>query len=218
MPPGRGSGDSAGRPHRPGRLRRRHRLLQVPHCQLSGELRGRGAEGQRPGGAEAPAPVPQRSGLPHDQALQRLWRRRRVCGRGRAGRRAGHRPERRAQEVRGPGRHRTCHQRVSGADGRGGGSQGRGGLHGPGRPGESGGHCAGPGHRRAPAENALERQDHCGYQQGISQFQRRGEARGGSRGEGPGLCQGHPRRFCPGLSGSGRGSERLLQAGPLRAF
>ncbi len=52
----RGCGDSPGRPNRPGRLRRGHRLLQVPHHRL--HLRGGGAEGQRPGGAEAPAPLP----------------------------------------------------------------------------------------------------------------------------------------------------------------
>ena len=59
VPSGRGCGHPPGRTHWARRLRRRHRLLQVPHPPVSGDLRGRGAEGQRPRGAQAPAPVPQ---------------------------------------------------------------------------------------------------------------------------------------------------------------
>ena len=44
--------------HRPGRLRRRHRLLQEPHHRVADRLRSRGAEGQCPRGAQDPAPVP----------------------------------------------------------------------------------------------------------------------------------------------------------------
>jgi hypothetical protein len=85
-------------------------------------MASRGAKGQRPGGAQAPAPFRDKAAGPHDQALQRLRRGRRVRGHRRAGRRAGHRPGRRAQEVRGPGRHGAGHLRIPGAHGRGGGS------------------------------------------------------------------------------------------------
>ena len=43
------------------------------------DLRRRGAEGQRAGGAQDPAPVPPRRRMPAHQALQRLRRRRRVA-------------------------------------------------------------------------------------------------------------------------------------------
>ncbi len=114
-------GDPAGRPHRPGRHRRRHRLLQEPQQEISHHHGQRGAEGQRPGGAEDPAPVPQRGCHPAHQALQRLRRRRRVRGHRRAGRRSGDRSGRRAQEVRRSGRHGAGHLRIPGADGSGGG-------------------------------------------------------------------------------------------------
>ena len=72
-------------------------------------------------------------GHPADQALQRLWRRRRIRGHRRAGRRPGHRSGRGAQEVRRAGRHRAGHLRVPGAHGRGGGPGGRGPHSSPGR-------------------------------------------------------------------------------------
>ena len=104
-------------------MRRRDGLLQGPHPAVAGNLRLRGAEGQRPRGAEAPAPVPQRRSLPSHQALQRLWRGRRVRGHRRAGRRSGDRPERRSQEIRRSGRHRAGHLRIPGAHGRGRGQR-----------------------------------------------------------------------------------------------
>ena len=79
--------------HRPRRLRRRDRLLQV--ATRSHSLDTCGAEvqkGNRARGAQAPAPVPRPGGHAHDQALQRLRRGRRVRGHRRAGRRTGHRP------------------------------------------------------------------------------------------------------------------------------
>ena len=51
------------------------------------------------------------------QALQRLRRGRRIRCHRRAGRRSGHRPERRAEEVRRSGRHRAGHLRIAGAHG-----------------------------------------------------------------------------------------------------
>ena len=51
-------GDPSGRPHRPGRLRRRHRLLQVPH---HGVLATCGAEVQK-------------GNAPEERKLQRLFR------------------------------------------------------------------------------------------------------------------------------------------------
>ena len=53
-----------------GRLRRGHRLLQIPHRRLGGPLGRRGAEGQRARGAQAAAAVSQSRGQPADQALQ----------------------------------------------------------------------------------------------------------------------------------------------------
>ena len=47
-------------------MRRRDRLVQVPHGAVAVQLRRRGAEGQRPRGAQAPAPVPQPRGLAAD--------------------------------------------------------------------------------------------------------------------------------------------------------
>ena len=86
-------------------------------------------KGNAPDERKTPAPVPPRRRLPPDQALQRLWRRRRLCGHRRAGRRPGHRPRRGAQEVRGPRWHRARHLRVPGAHGMCRGRRGRGGVH-----------------------------------------------------------------------------------------
>ena len=68
--------------HRPGRHRRRHRLLQEPQQAVSHHHGQRGPEGQRPGGAEDPAAVPGWECHPAHQAVQRLRRRRRIRGRG----------------------------------------------------------------------------------------------------------------------------------------
>ena len=80
--PARGRGDPAGGAHRPGRHRRRHRLLQEPQQAVSHHHGQRGPEGQRPGGAEDPAAVPGWECHPAHQAVQRLRRRRRIRGRG----------------------------------------------------------------------------------------------------------------------------------------
>ena len=78
----RGRGDPAGGAHRPGRHRRRHRLLQEPQQAVSHHHGQRGPEGQCPGGAEDPAAVPGWECHPAHQAVQRLRRRRRIRGRG----------------------------------------------------------------------------------------------------------------------------------------
>ena len=80
-------------------MRRGHRLQQGPQPGEPGDLRRRGAEGQRPHRAQIAAAVPPGGRLPDDQTLQRLRRRRRERGHRRAGRRAVHRPEPGAQEV-----------------------------------------------------------------------------------------------------------------------
>ena len=62
----------------------------APRCtrwRVLGNLRRRGAKGNPPRGAQAPAPVPPAEGDAADQALQRLWRGRRERGHRRAGRR-----------------------------------------------------------------------------------------------------------------------------------
>ena len=94
-----------------------------------GDLRRRGAEGQRAHRAQTPAAVPPRGRLPPDQALQRLRRGRRVRSDRRTGRRPAHRPEQSHQEIRGPGRHGTGDQRKPGAHGGGRGCRRRGDLH-----------------------------------------------------------------------------------------
>ena len=73
------------RRERPGRHRRRHRLLQEPQQGQPGHHGQRGAEGQRPGGAQAPASLPRPRRHPPHQAVQRLRRRRRERGYRRAG-------------------------------------------------------------------------------------------------------------------------------------
>ena len=105
-------GHPAGRPHRPRRHRRRHRLLQGPQAEVS--LETCGAEVQK-GNAPEERKLQrlfrnERCHPPH-QALQRLRRRRRLRCHRRAGRRPGDRPERRPEEVRRSGRHRAGHLR-----------------------------------------------------------------------------------------------------------
>ena len=120
-------GGPAGRPHRP----RRHAAAppappRPTTCRVHRDLRRRGAEGQPARGAQAAAPVPPRRRVPAHQALQRLRRRRRERGRGRAAPTAcTSNLDARAQEVRGPGRHRARHLREPGAHGRGAGRRGR---------------------------------------------------------------------------------------------
>ena len=97
---------------------------QEPRYEKSQHHGQRGAEGQRPRGAEDPAAFPPGGRDEAHQALQRFrrgWRQRR---RGRAGRRAAHRAGRGAQEIRGPGRHGAGDFREPGAHGRGGGPGG----------------------------------------------------------------------------------------------
>ena len=106
-----------------------HRFLQGPQAGQPGALRCRGAEGQCPHRAQTAASVPPGGRLQDDQALQRLWRRRRVGGHRRAGRRSVHRPEQGHQEVRWSGRHGAGHQREPGAHGCGACPGGRGQIH-----------------------------------------------------------------------------------------
>ena len=77
----------------------RNGLVEEPRLEVSDHHGERGAEGQRARGAQDPAPVPQRRGHAPHQALQRLWRGRRVRRHRRAGRRPCNQPRRRAQEV-----------------------------------------------------------------------------------------------------------------------
>ena len=93
-------GHSARRAHGTRRLRRSDGVVEGSQFTVAFHLRGGGAEGQRSGGAQAPASFPQSRGGKAHQALQRLRRGRRVRGNRRARRRAFHRPQRRAQEVR----------------------------------------------------------------------------------------------------------------------
>ena len=87
--------------------------------QSARNLRRGGPEGQRrPRSASSSACSATAKRHPHDQALQRLRRGRRFRCHRRAGRRSGHRPERRTEEVRRSGRHRACHLRIAGAHGR----------------------------------------------------------------------------------------------------
>ena len=186
------------RPHRPRRHRWRHRLLQGPQRRVPREGRRRGPEGQPAHRAQAPAPLPPRGRVPPDQALQRLWRRRRLRGHRRAGRRPGHQPRPRAQEVRGPRRHRARHLRVPGAHGRGPGARGRGRVHGLRPRGEPRGDHRGHRHRGAPPAHELARQDHRGREPRVPLLQRRAQvhlrARGGSRGLRAHLGRRHARR------------------------
>ncbi len=99
MPGSRGYRNPPGRFHRPGRHRRRDRIIQGAQCAQRGDLRRGGAEGQRAGGAEAAAAVPQPEGDEADQTLQRLRSRRCERCHRRTGRRTGYRPERGAEEI-----------------------------------------------------------------------------------------------------------------------
>ena len=110
-----------------------------------------------------------------------------------------HRPERGAQEVRGPGRHRAGHLRVPGAHGRGRRPGGRGRVHRRyAARGEPRGHRRGRGHREPAPGHALERRDHRRPQPRVPGHQRRGQA--------------HRRRTWPG----GRAYARpMRQARPL---
>ena len=146
-------------------------------------MRRRGAEGQRPGGAEDPAPVPQPGGHPAHQALQRFWRRRRVRGHRRAGRRSGDRSGRRAARstmvwtarswpfpnLRSgwpwwwPRRTRQTFIAAAEAENLEAYSGGR-------------------GHGKPPDGHGVERHRHCRPLPRVPEHQRRCEARGGTRG------------------------------------
>ena len=151
---------ASGRAHRPRRHRRRDGFLEGARAGVARDVRGRGAEGQRAGRAQDPAPVPPRRRMPAHQALQRLRRRRRVGGRGRAGGRPVHRPEQGSEEVRGPGRHRAGHRGKPGAHGRGAGARGRGRVPALRARREPGGHAHRRGHRRGARAHGVERRHH----------------------------------------------------------
>ena len=116
----------ARRPHGP----RRHAAARPAPPRPTTSSRSRPAarrcrRATPPDRAQAPAPLPPRGRVPAHQALQRLWRGRRVRCHRRARRRPGHQPRPRAQEVRGPRRHRARHLREPGAHGRGRRARGR---------------------------------------------------------------------------------------------
>ena len=145
-------------------MRRRHRLLQGPQAGQPGDLRRRGAEGQRPRGAQAAAPVPQRGDA------CRLIKRCNDFGAGGVSVAIGELADgldidldARAQEIRGSGRHRAGHLREPGAHGRGGGCRGRRDVHRRTPPRRTSRPRSLPRVTEEPRlRDALERQDHRG--------------------------------------------------------
>ena len=93
---------SAWRPHRPRRLRRRHRLLQGARPKHRIETCGAEVQkGNPPTERKLQRLFRNARGRQADQAVQRLRCGRRVRCHRRAGRRPGHRPRRRAEKIRG---------------------------------------------------------------------------------------------------------------------
>ena len=119
----------AGRPYGPRRHRRSYRIVERAQHQVAGDLRQRGAEGQCSGGAQARTSVPPSGGDAAHQEIERLRRGRRQRRHRRAGRRAGHLPRPREDQVQRPELHGAGHQRVAGAHGGSRRSEGRRDVH-----------------------------------------------------------------------------------------